>query len=48
MLYASSSEVYGDHGAETIREDSALRMPTTIYGLSKRWARRSSASTCPR
>ena len=37
MLYASSSEVYGDHGAKTIHEDSQLRMPTTIYGLSKRW-----------
>lgn len=37
ILYASSSEVYGDHGTETITEDSELRMPTTIYGLSKRW-----------
>ena len=37
VLYASSSEVYGDHGTETIYEDSALKMPTTIYGLSKRW-----------
>jgi len=37
VLYASSSEVYGDHGTATIREDSELRMPTTIYGLSKRW-----------
>lgn len=37
VLYASSSEVYGDHGTLTISEDSELRMPTTIYGLSKRW-----------
>ena len=37
VLYASSSEVYGDHGTDTITEDSELRMPTTIYGLSKRW-----------
>lgn len=37
VLYASSSEIYGDHGTETITEDSELRMPTTIYGLSKRW-----------
>jgi nucleoside-diphosphate-sugar epimerase len=37
VLYASSSEVYGDHGFATIYEDSDLEMPTTIYGLSKRW-----------
>lgn len=37
VLYASSSEVYGDHGRETITEQSALLTPTTIYGLSKRW-----------
>lgn len=37
VLYTSSSEVYGDHGEETITEDSELRTPTTIYGLSKRW-----------
>jgi nucleoside-diphosphate-sugar epimerase len=37
VLYTSSSEIYGDHGEDTITEDSELRMPTTIYGLSKRW-----------
>lgn len=37
VLYASSSEVYGDHGMHTITEASELRTPTTIYGLSKRW-----------
>lgn len=37
VLYTSSSEVYGDHGTATITEDSDLRIPTTIYGLSKRW-----------
>lgn len=37
VLYASSSEVYGDHGEAPICEDSELRQPTTIYGLSKRW-----------
>lgn len=37
VLYASSSEVYGDHDENTISEDSELRTPTTIYGLSKRW-----------
>lgn len=37
VLYTSTSEVYGDHGQDTITEDSELRTPTTIYGLSKRW-----------
>jgi nucleoside-diphosphate-sugar epimerase len=37
VLYASSSEVYGDHGTDAITEESELRTPTTIYGLSKRW-----------
>lgn len=37
VFYTSSSEVYGDHGHEIIYESSELRMPTTIYGLSKRW-----------
>ncbi len=37
VLYTSSSEVYGDHGQVMIDERSELRMPTTIYGLSKRW-----------
>lgn len=37
VLYASSSEVYGDHGENAITEDSDLLTPTTIYGLSKRW-----------
>lgn len=37
VLYASSSEIYGDQGEDTITEDSDLRVPTTIYGLSKRW-----------
>lgn len=37
VLYASSSEVYGDHGTDMITEESELRTPTTIYGLSKRW-----------
>ena len=37
VLYTSTSEVYGEHGKDTITESTELRMPTTIYGLSKRW-----------
>jgi nucleoside-diphosphate-sugar epimerase len=37
LLYASTSEVYGDHGYDLITEKSSLWTPTTIYGLSKKW-----------
>lgn len=37
VLYASSSEVYGDHGTALISESAGLHRPTTIYGLTKRW-----------
>lgn len=47
VLYASSSEVYGDHGTEPITEESELRTPTTIYGLSKRWGEEALALYLP-
>lgn len=37
VLYASTSEVYGDQGAATCHEDGPLRLPANLYGLSKRW-----------
>jgi nucleoside-diphosphate-sugar epimerase len=40
VLYASTSEVYGDHGEATCFEDerlTALRLPHNLYGLSKLW-----------
>ena len=38
LAYASTSEVYGDHGEQGCTEDQLFdRLPYNIYGLSKRW-----------
>lgn len=37
LVYASTSEVYGDHGDEVCREDTPWLLPHNLYGLSKRW-----------
>ena len=38
LMYASTSEVYGDRGEHLCREDDQLDvLPHNIYGLSKRW-----------
>lgn len=37
LVYASTSEVYGDQGDGLCVEDGFLRLPHNIYGLSKRW-----------
>lgn len=37
VLYASTSEVYGDQGDRVCRENGPLALPHNLYGLSKRW-----------
>jgi nucleoside-diphosphate-sugar epimerase len=38
VLYASTSEVYGDRGEEVCHEgDPVTTLPHNLYGLSKRW-----------
>ena len=37
LVYASTSEVYGDQGNTLCSEDSPLRLPHNLYGLSKLW-----------
>lgn len=37
LAYASTSEIYGDHGDGLCAEDTAWRLPHNLYGLSKRW-----------
>lgn len=37
MVYASTSEVYGDLGEDTATEDGKMVLPHNIYGLTKRW-----------
>lgn len=39
VLYSSTSEIYGDHGARTCYEDAGpFSLPHNLYGLSKKWA----------
>ena len=37
VLYASSSEVYGDWGTYNCHEGGQLKLPSNLYGLSKRF-----------
>jgi len=37
MAYASTSEIYGDHGTAGYDENAAWLMPRNLYGLTKRW-----------
>jgi len=37
LAYASTSEVYGDHGNELVDEHTGWLLPYNLYGLSKRW-----------
>ena len=38
LMYASSSEIYGDHGDAVCDEDTPLDvLPHNLYGLTKRW-----------
>lgn len=47
MLYASSSEIYGDHGDEMVDEKTLPTLPSNIYGLSKRWGEEVARLYCP-
>lgn len=37
LVYASTSEVYGDQGPALMHEDGPLVIPHNLYGLSKKW-----------
>jgi len=37
LVYASTSEVYGDKAYADVYEDTPLSLPYNLYGLSKRW-----------
>jgi nucleoside-diphosphate-sugar epimerase len=47
LMYASTSEIYGDHGDELCSEDSPWRLPHNLYGLSKRWGEEAAALYAP-
>lgn len=37
LVYTSTSEAYGDHGEQEIKEEVHGTLPYNMYGLSKRW-----------
>jgi nucleoside-diphosphate-sugar epimerase len=37
LVYASTSEVYGDGAESTWEEEAVMNLPHNLYGLSKRW-----------
>jgi nucleoside-diphosphate-sugar epimerase len=48
LIYASTSEVYGDLGERVASEGGLTRLPHNIYGLSKRWGEEACRLYAPR
>lgn len=49
LVYASSSEAYGDHGGRLITEDDLYQqLPHNIYGMTKRWGEEACRLYAPR
>lgn len=46
LVYASSSEVYGDHGEYDVNEYTPMGLPYNLYGLTKRWGEEVAALYC--
>lgn len=47
LIYASTSEVYGDQGDKICYEGSALALPHNLYGLTKYWGEQVSQLYAP-
>lgn len=47
LLYASTSEAYGDQGQADCHEDGPMVLPHNLYGLSKRWGEEACALYAP-
>ena len=47
VMYASSSEVYGDHGDHVCHELTTPKLPHNLYGLTKRWGEEALRLTAP-
>lgn len=47
LVYASTSEIYGDQGTHECVEDGPVALPHNIYGLSKRWGEEVAALYAP-
>ena len=48
LVYASTSEVYGDQGNRTCTENGPLALPHNAYGLTKRWGEEACRLYAPR
>lgn len=48
LVYASTSEVYGDLGDRIARESGVCELPHNLYGLSKRWGEEVALLYAPR
>lgn len=47
LVYASTSEVYGDMGTKIAREGGPWELPHNLYGLSKRWGEEAASLYAP-
>lgn len=47
LVYASTSEAFGDHGDIHVAETVHGVLPYNLYGLSKRWAEEAARLYCP-
>lgn len=48
LVYASTSEIYGDHGDTICHEDDGpFALPHNLYGLSKLWGEEAARLYCP-
>jgi nucleoside-diphosphate-sugar epimerase len=48
LMYASTSEVYGDQGNHICHEHDICLLPHNLYGLSKRWGEEAAELYAPR
>ena len=46
LVYASTSEVYGDKAYNDVYEDTPMSLPYNLYGLSKRWGEEVATLLC--
>jgi len=46
LVYASTSEVYGDQGKHEVHEGTRMGLPYNLYGLTKRWGEEVATLLC--
>lgn len=48
LVYASTSEAFGDHGKCSVDENERSEMPHNLYGLSKKWGEEAAQLYAPK